>query len=321
MNEIMVRTPEVIAVEINNIKEQTKKMVLFNSIEIGRRLVEAKAMIGHGDWGNWLEKTVDYSQRTANNLMKIFEEYGSNQIVLFGDNAKSQAFANLSYTQAVALLGIPQDEREQFIEENDIEDMSTRELQKAIKERDEAIEEKEKLSTKLKNTEEYAKEIAEERDKLSKSHEELKKENEKQSEEAERLRKELDEAKETGDDEEIEKLKNSLKKAEEELEDSTKKIKELDKQLKEKPIEVPATVEKIPNEVERELSELRKKAQEFEANKESDKAILKFTVHFESLVSEFNDLLGAMGEIMVEEVKEKYKNAVKGLLGKMSERL
>ena len=41
------RTPEVIAAEINSIKSQTKTMILCNSIEIGKRLVEAKR--GDGD--------------------------------------------------------------------------------------------------------------------------------------------------------------------------------------------------------------------------------------------------------------------------------
>src|SRR5690554_982024 len=103
-NPIEVRSAVVIAAEINQIKDQTRKMVLFNAIEIGRRLVEAKQYVSHGEWGQWLQESVDFSQSTANNLMRIFEEYGSNQMALFGDNAKSEVLGNLSYTQAVALL-------------------------------------------------------------------------------------------------------------------------------------------------------------------------------------------------------------------------
>jgi hypothetical protein len=44
---------------------------------------------------------------TATNLMRIFDEYGSNQIDLFDNNANWQALANLSYTQVVTLLWIP----------------------------------------------------------------------------------------------------------------------------------------------------------------------------------------------------------------------
>ena len=82
--------------EIRMITEQTKQVVLFNSIEIGRRLTEAKAMVKRGTWGTWLKERVDYSQRTANNFMKIYQEYGRNGLA-----EKSQALANLSYTQAL----------------------------------------------------------------------------------------------------------------------------------------------------------------------------------------------------------------------------
>ena len=80
-----------------------------------------------------------YSQSTANNLMRIFEEYGAAQQSIFGPEANSQSLGNLSYTKALRLLALPADERETFVEEHHVEDMSTRELEAAIKERDEAL--------------------------------------------------------------------------------------------------------------------------------------------------------------------------------------
>lgn len=160
-NLIINRTPDVIAAEINSIKEQTRKVVLYNSIEIGRKLVEAKELVEHGEWGKWLEEAVEYSKSTANNLMKIFNEFGSDQITLLDDNLKNQAFGNLSYSQAVLLLGIPGEEREQFVEENKVDEMSTRELKKAIddlknadKKKDEALKERDEAINKLSALEE-----------------------------------------------------------------------------------------------------------------------------------------------------------------------
>lgn len=160
-NVIMNRTPEVIAIEINSIKEQTRKTLLYNSIEIGRKLVEAKALVSHGEWGKWLAESVDYSTSTANNLMRIFEEYGGDQITLLGDNLKSQAFGNLNYSQAVELLGLPAEEREIFVKENNVEEMSTRELKKAIKElknankeKDNALKERDKAIERISDLEE-----------------------------------------------------------------------------------------------------------------------------------------------------------------------
>lgn len=160
-NLVVNRTPEVIAAEINSIKEQTRKVLLYNSIEIGRKLVEAKELVPHGEWGIWLEEAVDYSKSTANNLMKIFEEYGSDQITLLDDNLKSQAFGNLNYSQAVLLLGLPSEDREKFVEENKVDEMSTRELKKAIadlkkanKEKDNALKERDEAIEKLSALEE-----------------------------------------------------------------------------------------------------------------------------------------------------------------------
>ncbi|KJS85598.1 MAG: hypothetical protein JL57_18530, partial [Desulfosporosinus sp. BICA1-9] len=77
MNEpITERTPQGIAAEINRIKQQTCKIMLTNAIEVGKRLKEAKALLPHGEWGKWLVESVSYSQRTANRLMQLFEEYG-----------------------------------------------------------------------------------------------------------------------------------------------------------------------------------------------------------------------------------------------------
>lgn len=150
MNEIITaRDADVIAAEINIIKAQTRKMLVTNAIEIGRRLVEAKSMVAPGRWGEYLERQVDYSQSTAENLMKLFREYGDNQESMFDSFPKSETFGKLSYTQALALLAVPADEREQFAEQNDVASMSTRELQEAIKARDMAKSEKEKICQEL----------------------------------------------------------------------------------------------------------------------------------------------------------------------------
>ena len=132
------RTVETVTLEIQTLQRQAQQMLLGYAIEIGRRLVEVKAMLPHGQWGEYIKQKVGYSQSTANNLMRIFEEYGAPQQSIFGPEANSQALGNLSYTKALQLLAIPAEEREAFVEENHVEDMSTRELDKAIRERDEA---------------------------------------------------------------------------------------------------------------------------------------------------------------------------------------
>lgn len=122
-NPITARTAETIAAEINGIKEQVRATVVTGAIEIGRRLKEVKSLIPYGEWGAWLQTNVDYSERTAQNMMRIADEYG---------RTDPQALADLSLTQAVLLLGVPAEDREAFARDNDLEDMTTRELQAAI---------------------------------------------------------------------------------------------------------------------------------------------------------------------------------------------
>lgn len=133
-----IRTAETIATEINTIKRQTQKIMLTSSIEIGKRLTEAKELVDHGQWSQWLQKNVNYSERTAQNLMRVYDQYGekfgmTEMDSLFASGT-SNVFEELSYTQALALLSLPtEEEREQFVEENDVANMSTREMQDAIK--------------------------------------------------------------------------------------------------------------------------------------------------------------------------------------------
>lgn len=310
MNEISTRNTDLIALEINNIKEQTQKIFLLSSIEIGKRLVEAKQLVPHGEWGKWLEESVDYSQRTANNLMKIYEEYGQDSLALKGGHDESQAIAKLNYTQAVALLSIPSDEREDFISEHDIETMSTRELQQAIKE-------KKELEKQLKISEENTKREKAEKEKLQKEFEIIKNQSVKHKDEIKELKTHLKAAENVGDEEEIKRLSSSLQSAEESLKESKLKIKELETQLKEKPIEVPAIVEKIPEEIQKELETLRKQT----TLKTSDENVTKFKYCFESLVKGFDEILVTLNNINDQESTDKLKNAVKGLLMKMQEEL
>ena len=131
----VVRTLDVIAVEIRSFTAS----MLNNAIEVGRRFVEAKEMLSHGEFGTWVKKNTPYSISAANTYMHLFREYSSPQGSLFGAEVKSQTYANLNLSQAVALLQLPRGEREEFIEEHQADEMSVRALKKAVQERKDAL--------------------------------------------------------------------------------------------------------------------------------------------------------------------------------------
>lgn len=118
------RTAEEIAGSINRIKEEVREAVLEGSIRIGQELKAAKSKVPYGEWGEWLETNVAYSVRTAQNLMRIADEYG---------RRRTDAMEGLSITQAVLLLGLPADEREAYVESHDMDAITTDELKGEIR--------------------------------------------------------------------------------------------------------------------------------------------------------------------------------------------
>ena len=102
---------------------------LMDAIEIGRLLFEAKSMVEPGCWMQYVEDELPFSHSWANNYMRLYKEYGGEQLSIFGN---SQATVKLSPTQALELLALPAQEREEFMETHDVENMSTREVRTAV---------------------------------------------------------------------------------------------------------------------------------------------------------------------------------------------
>ena len=150
LKTITARDPDIVAAEINTIKKNVQQIMIAGALEIGGKLTEAKSMVPHGEWGKWLEEKVEYSQSTADNLMKLHREYGQGQASLFDNWTNSEAFAKMSYTQHLAMLALPFESRLAFAQENNADQMSTRELDKAVR------EELDRIKKQLKDTEERA---------------------------------------------------------------------------------------------------------------------------------------------------------------------
>lgn len=327
MNEI--QNIDTLTTEILILKQQTAQ----NIIEIGKRLIAVKENLPHGDFGNYLKEKVEFSQQTASNFMRAAKEFSN-----------YQAISNFSPTKIYALLDLPSEAREEFIKSNPVKEMTTRELQQAIKE-------KKELEDKLKEVEVLAESLTSDNKKLlesnkkvkiqertarEKAEEALKLEREKNKEEltnkeveiqnlklfVKDIKKKLEEAKESGESEEIDSLQATLQENEASLLDANNKIKELEQQLKEKPIDVitaePVIVEKIPEAVEKELQELREKASQVSNNNEP---IVKFSIYFAELVKGFKDILESLTEIEDVEAREKRKGAIRKLIDKMGEQL
>lgn len=195
---------------------------LLDAIEIGRLLFEAKAMVEPGGWMQYVEDELPFSQSWANNYMRLYKEYGGEQLSIFGN---SQATAKLSPTQALELLALPAQDREEFMETHDVENMSTRELKQAIRERDDAVQAQQEAQEAQREAERAAAELD---GQLGAARER-----------ADRLQSDLKaaQAAQTSASEEVEKLKGQLAKAKE----KEKAAKEALTKAKENP-EIPESV-------------------------------------------------------------------------------
>lgn len=91
---------------------------------------------GYVSFEEYTEKELNYSRRHAYNFISIAENYNVQSIA---------QIANLGMTKLLTLSKLEEEERETFIEENPIEDMTTRELRQAIKENKELEKQIEEL--------------------------------------------------------------------------------------------------------------------------------------------------------------------------------
>ena len=132
---VSVHEVDALAREIQYYWRKGQAAVLDCAIEIGRRLTDAKGLLPHGKFGNWVEENFEFSHSSANTFMKLFDEYGADQLTLFGAVTESQTFANLPYSKALALLAVPREEREEFAKEVGAEELSVRELKRVIEEK------------------------------------------------------------------------------------------------------------------------------------------------------------------------------------------
>ena len=96
------RSIDVITEEILYYKDQAGSAIL----QIGRRLIEAKEKLDHGDWLPWLEQKVEFSERQAQNFMRLAREYPNPQPV-----------ADLGARKALALLAVAPEDRDAFLNE------------------------------------------------------------------------------------------------------------------------------------------------------------------------------------------------------------
>lgn len=137
MQELTEFNIEKTTAEILMLKDQTAQ----NIIEIGKRLIKVKENLEHGQFLNWLENKVEFSRYTANRFMKIATEFSN-----------VSAVQHLGSKKLFLLAGLDEEDREEIMKENNVEDMTSRELEQVVKE-------KKEIKKQLEAEQEYSNEL------------------------------------------------------------------------------------------------------------------------------------------------------------------
>lgn len=302
----MPRDIQTITVEINTLKVVAGQSI----IEIGERLIEAKAQLNHGEWLPWLSEQVQFSEASAQRFMRIAKEYGK-------PGLNPSPVTDLGVSKALQLLALPDFLRDEFIEEkHEVNGVEKTVYEMTKKELDEAIKAKTALEDQVDAYEERAEKLEEDIEILKA-----------QLEKAKSEPKEVKTVEIVPDKEAEEKLKDEIKKLKADAEAARSRAKELsDKQaaLKEKAEKADKEIEKAKKEV-RESVELQYKKQIEQLQKQvkesGDSDVAVFKVHFDAIQQDAAKMKSVIDNLRTSgksEQAEKLTNAYKAVIQSLS---
>lgn len=96
--------------------------ITANLLQLGRVFAEAKPLVKHGEWEDWIARNSGMSLRTAQNCMAAYRRFGNRS-----------GYESLEKSKLFAMLALPEGKEEDFSADNDVESMTAREVKEAVK--------------------------------------------------------------------------------------------------------------------------------------------------------------------------------------------
>lgn len=94
----------------------------LNLMQFGRVLTEAKPRVPHGAFGNWVRENFRMSERTAQQYMAVWKRFGG-----------KAEFDKVQFSSLQKMLALPEGKEEDFVRENDLEEMTVRQVEARVK--------------------------------------------------------------------------------------------------------------------------------------------------------------------------------------------
>ena len=306
------KSTEQLTAEVNVKYRQAEQLAGMSAMmlaDAGRRLIEIKARIPHGQFETWCADNLEFSKSKAEKMMKLAERVADENSLF----SKTETFTDIGISRVWALLAAPEEVAAEVIETNDVESMTVRELKAElarVKEEKEAAERKAEMIDH--NNDDIRKELASMQRKLSEtvSEEEFAEMQAAAQAQKEDLTKELSEAKAEAADiqAKLDKAKEDLKKQKAKQKDlEAARDEEVKKAIEGKTAEIEEQAAARARESSQELLDRTQRQvgdlQEYIEKLEAEKAKLSNTslMEFKVYVDQLQDIYFKICDIITEE--------------------
>lgn len=295
--ELVDKTTEELQIEVNGLYHQMEmigNIAMMIAANAGQRLLVIKDRLNHGEFESWCESHLDFSKRKAEMMMSLAKRCEEENSLF----SKTQTFADLSISKVFALLAAPEEVAVEVVENNDISEMTVRELK-------EEIADLKSQNTEIVELKSRIKELEQEKAEPGASSDEL----DKRDKEIEELKDMLLKLKK-----EKEKLKKSKSDTDEEVKKALEEARvEMDREI-EKAVATAKVQAKAENmKTEEELLKARAEVEKLNAAVASGEVLTAFRINVNNLQTIFNECMNQLSQ-MDKESAEKFKGALKKIL-------
>lgn len=306
------KSTEQLTAEVNVRYRQAEQLAGMSAMmlaDAGKRLIEIKARIPHGQFETWCADNLEFSKSKAEKMMKLAERVADENSLF----SKTETFTDIGISRVWALLAAPEEVAAEVIETNDVESMTVRELKAElarVKEEKEAAERKAEMIDH--NNDDIRKELASMQRKLSEtvSEEEFAQMQEDYERRVKALGEELNQVEDdkAGVQAKLDKAKEDLKKQKAKQKDlEAARDEEVKKAIEGKTAEIEEqaaarareTSQELLDRTQRQVGDLQEYIEKLEAEKAklSNTSLMEFKVY----VDQLQDVYFKICEIITEE--------------------
>lgn len=125
------KSTEQLTAEVNVRYRQAESLAAMSATmlaDAGRRLIEIKGRIPHGQFEEWCSENLEFSKSKAEKMMKLAEKMDDENSLF----SKTETFTDIGISRIWALLAAPEEVAAEIVETHDVSDMTVRELKEQI---------------------------------------------------------------------------------------------------------------------------------------------------------------------------------------------